>query len=308
VSLDNKMAAVIIFGPTGRVGSVVARSVSEYGAGKVILAMRDPEKTVPGLSEGEKIYADFTKPETVRDAVSKSGAKRAFIYLVARNGMRESIEALASEGIEFVVFLSSSTVSTASAGDIRKIPQENFIPWLHAQVEINLEEVFGSRFAAIRPGYFASNSTRWKKMIQTGTVKLVYPTAKLDWITSEDIGQVSAALLAGVPLEGSNVIKLHGPELQSQEYAVAAIGRAIGKQIEMIELNEEQGVEVYMKEMGFPAESVVRGLLKMLKSHTGDDAKVEGYEQAVKNIKKYSGKEPMRFEEWARAHAEEFSE
>jgi uncharacterized protein YbjT (DUF2867 family) len=41
---------VIVFGPTGNIGSITAQTASKKGA-KVYLAMRDPKKTIPGLSQ-----------------------------------------------------------------------------------------------------------------------------------------------------------------------------------------------------------------------------------------------------------------
>lgn len=300
------MGPVLIFGPTGRVGSAVARSIHKYGADKIFLAMRDPAKEVPGLSKAyARISADLTDPASVHAAVKKSGAKRAFIYATrSTDGMRATIEALASGGVEFVVFLSSGTISEAG-GDIRRIPKESFIPWGHAQIEISLEEVFGQNFVRVRPGYFASNSLRWKEMIQAGRVKLVYPKATLDWITPEDIGQVSAAALARGPLTG-NVIELYGSELLSQEEAVAAIGRAIGKTIDIVEVGEDEGPQMYVKEMGYPIESIAQTLIKSLKSRVGEDVTPERYYEAVSNVEKYAEKEPMRFVDWAREHADEF--
>lgn len=300
------MATVLIFGPTGRVGSAVARSIHKYGAGKVFLAMRDPAKEISGLSEAyERIQADLADPESVRSAAQKSGAKRAFIYATrSTDGMRATIEALALGGVEFVVFLSSGTIS-AAGGDIRQIPKEAFIPWGHAQIEISLEEVFGQNFVRVRPAYFASNSLRWKRMIQAGRVKLVYPAARLDWITPEDIGQVSAAALARAPVT-ENVIDLYGPELVSQADAVAAIGRAINKHIDIEEVGEDEGPQMYVKEMDYPAESMARTLIQSLKRRVEGDVIVEGYDEAVSNVKKYAEKEPMTFEKWAQEHADEF--
>ncbi|KAF2649974.1 NAD(P)-binding protein [Lophiostoma macrostomum CBS 122681] len=302
------MATVLIFGPTGRVGSAIARSIHKYGVGKVFLAMRDPAKEIPGLSKTyERISADLTDSESIRSAAQKSGAKRAFIYATrSTDGMRATIEALASGGVEFVVFLSSSTISEAG-GDVRQIPKEAFIPWGHAQIEINLEEVFGQNFVRIRPGYFASNSLRWKTMIQAGRVKLVYPTATLDWIAPDDIGHVAAAALARGPLEGT-VIGLYGPQTLSQQDAVAAIGSAIGKHIDIEEVTEDEGPEMYVKEMGYPAESLARTLIQSLKNRIEGDSTVEGYHEAVSNIKKYTEKEPMTFEAWTREHTDEFRE
>ena len=104
------MASVIVFGPTGQIGSAAAKTALEQGA-KVWLAMRDTSKVVPGLENDQeaattidRVQADLQKPETVKHAVEASGAKRAFIYLAhgSSDSMRATIEALKSGGVEFV--------------------------------------------------------------------------------------------------------------------------------------------------------------------------------------------------------------
>lgn len=312
---------IIIFGPTGHVGSAVARSIHDYGAKMVFLAMRSPQKPIPGLSldheqerDFKRIEADLTKPETIHAAVEKSGAKRAFIYIVrgSPDNMRSSIEALKSAGIEFVVFLSSDAVR----GDIRSIPPSEFIAWVHAQVEINLEEVFGrAGFAAVRPAYFASNALWWKKMIREGELKLAYPEAKWDWISPGDIGRVCAALLAGGLRAGAgerNFVRLCGPKLVSQRDAVGIIGRAIGKDIRLTELEDQKALEeVFEKEMGMPA-PMGKYLFNVLKRAgvEGSDGNYEGpaYQEAMSNVQKYAGGQPTRFEEWVEENKQEFSD
>jgi NAD(P)-dependent dehydrogenase (short-subunit alcohol dehydrogenase family) len=176
---------IIVFGPTGRVGSAVARSARQYGS-KVVLAMRDPHKPIPGLCQEqelhgnyERIQADLIKPDTVQAAVHNTRAKCAFIYNAfgAPDHMKASITALKSAGIEFVVLLSSWAVQ----GDIRTIVPSNLVAWSHAQVEINLEDIFGPNgFAAVRPAWFASNSLWYKTMVPKGRVKLLRRKVRLD--------------------------------------------------------------------------------------------------------------------------------
>ena len=129
---------VIVFGPTGGVGSVVAIAAHENGA-KVVLAMRDTSKSIPGLSSEhessgsyERVQADLLNAESVSNAVRSTSAKSAFIYLAhgAPDHMRKTIEALKDGGIEFVVFLSSFTVD----GKLEDIPQTEIISWMHAGV------------------------------------------------------------------------------------------------------------------------------------------------------------------------------
>lgn len=61
---------VIVFGPTGAVGSAAARTAASLGA-EVTLAMRDTAKVIPGLDDEkekngafERTQADLTNPDT----------------------------------------------------------------------------------------------------------------------------------------------------------------------------------------------------------------------------------------------------
>jgi hypothetical protein len=283
--------------------------------------MRNPEKRIPHLSVEqeqaggfERIHADLTKPDTIRAAVTKTGAKHAFIYVVfgTADNMRSSIEALKSAGIEFVVLLSSSAVQGESIDDLKSIPPSNSVAYAHAQVEINLAEIFGHRgFVAVRPGYFASNSMQWRTMITAGEVKILYPDVKFDWISPEDIGKVCGALAAGrsQAAREQNAISLYGPELTSLRDAVAIMGSVFGKNIKVTELDEQGGLEA-MKVSGIP-EPVAKHLVKVLRRRMGLEESDElsfdqAYEDARDNVFKYSGKMPMRFEQWTAENKHEF--
>src|SRR5690349_22698022 len=142
------MDPVIVFGPTGQVGSVAALTASSLGT-TVWLAMRNTSKPIPGLSQSsekegqfQRVYADLEKPSTVSQAVHTAGAKRAFIYLVhhAVDHLAGAIKAMKDAGVDFVVFLSSFTIYTTQA--LRDIDKDDLLPYVHAQVEANLEDVF----------------------------------------------------------------------------------------------------------------------------------------------------------------------
>lgn len=309
----------IIFGATGGVGSVAARTAQQQGA-KVFLALRSPQKPIPGLSPEqeksggyERVEADLTKPETVQAAVSKARATRAFIYLAheSTDHMTSTVTALKSAGVEFVVFLSGANVRAA---DIRSIPQSDYIAWRHAQVEINLEEIFGERgFAAVRPAYFASNAFRWAAMARAGEVKVLYPDATFDWITPGDIGRVCGTLVAGGrpvldAAGGQNFLFLFGPQIMSQRDAVVAIGRATGKDIKVIAITEEQGLQGY-KDAGLPepmAKTMVGVFGKRARGEDDDPYKGPVFEEAVGNVEKYTATQPTGFQEWAEENKQAF--
>lgn len=307
----------IVFGPTGHVGSAAALTVQALGA-KVVLALRDPQKPIPGLtadeenSKGfERIQADLTKPDTIETAVRSTGAKRAFIYLAygTSDHMRGTIEALKAGGVEFVVFLSSFAVQ----GDVRGIEPSNIIAYLHGQVEINLEEVFGAEgYIALRPAFFNTNAVWWASMIREGDVKIAYPNSTFDWISPTDIGRVAGRLLvegiqATAGAEERNFIALCGPKLRSQADAMGIFGRAIGKDVKVTEVDEEEYTKTLIQN-GIP-DFVVGPLVKSLGAADNGDGQYGGgrYTKGSENLVKYGG--PVTsLEEWAVANKDIFGE
>ncbi|KAH8646138.1 hypothetical protein BX600DRAFT_477189 [Xylariales sp. PMI_506] len=310
--------ATIVFGATGHVASVVARTAQAQGA-KVFLATRDLEKAIPGISTEneqsggfERVYADVTKPETVTAAVQKTGAKRAFIYLLFRQDMKPSVEALKAAGVEFVVFLSSSSVT----GDIRSIGQDNFIAWQHAQVEIALSDTFGpDNYVAVRPGYFATNTLSWKAMIKTNQVKIVYPGVYFDYVSHSDIGRVCGSLLAKGPQvfetqAGHNVVRVGGPAVLTQRDAALTVGKVLGKELEIIDLDDQAGTDFYTQVMKLP-EVQAKGLVGMLKARSGGTISSAGYvgpiyEESVANVERFSGQPATPYAQWVAENKEDF--
>jgi len=295
----------IIFGATGAVGSAAALAAHENGA-KVYLAMRDTSKAIPNLPSDqgfEKVQADLTKPETLHAAVTQTGAKHAFIYIAfsMADFMKSSLEALKSAGIDFVVFLSSNGVQ----GELEKVDQHDFIGYSHAQVELNLRDVFGEKgYTAVRPGYFASNITRWK--IEGNEVKVLYPETKFDWIVPGDIGRVCGTLVAG-GWKGENIVRLRGPTLTTQREAIGVVGKVLGKQLQVKEIDEEAGLKLFVEVTRLPV-PVAEHLVEMIRDSMGPTGMYLGNdnEEAAGNILKYGGKKPTTFEEWVVANKKDF--
>lgn len=302
----------IIFGPTGHVASTAALAAQQLGA-KVVLALRDTQKPIPGLTDDqeksggfERVQADLNKPETIEAAVRATGANRAFIYLAFGNqdNMRGTIEALKASGVEFVVFLSSFSVQ----GDLKSIEPTNLIPYLHGQVELNLKEVFGTDgYIALRPAFFSTNARWWAGMIREGEVKIAYPNSSFDWISPGDIGRVAGKFLvqgiqATSGADKRNFVTLCGPKLVSQGDAMGIFGRAIGKDVKVTEVDEEEGTKILI-EGGVP-DFVAGPLVKSLGSGS-TQFEEESYTEGALNLKKYAG-QVTSLEEWAAANKEVF--
>lgn len=291
--------SVIVFGPTGSVGSVVARTAQENGA-TVFLAMRDTQKPIPGLTtEQEKaggykrVQADLGDPSSVAAAIKESGARRAFLYRAhTTDNMRGTLTALKDAGVEFVVFLSSFTI----AGDPRDVEPSDLIPFIHAQVEVGLDEIFGAEnYVALRPGGFATNLLRFKKGVNDGAVDLYAPDFKFDYITPGDMGTVGGKVLVNGPRNGQRKVYLYGPQVLGQAEAILAIGKVLGKTVNIGPLSEQQAVDEYVQ-TGVP-KPVAEYLVKK-SGATNEAGNRAHYDEGVQNVQLYTGKPAQSLEEW----------
>lgn len=302
-SNSRNMSSVLVFGPTGKVGSIVARAAAAHGS-KVWLAMRDTSKTIPSLSaesgkkgQFERIQADLTVPQSISAAVKTSQAKRAFIYLAhgSTDHMKSALQALRSGGIECVVFLSSFTIQ----GEAREVEPSQVIPYIHARVEMNLEEIFGDvGFVAIRAGTFVTNLVRYKSAIlETGQVAIFGPHWETDAITPIDVGEASGTILAKGSSNNQRIVYLFGPQLIEQAEFIRKMARALGKDVVVTEIEPKDALKNYL------AGGMSKALAEYLVSIT-DRSKEEvrrwraRYEEGVQNVRVYTGREPISVDTW----------
>lgn len=308
-TIHTTMTSVIVFGATGQVGSVAARTAAELGA-IVWLAMRDIQKSIPGFTEElenaatfHRIQADLQKPETVSQAVKTSGAKRAFIYLVhgAPDHLKGSIEAMKDAGIDFVVFLSSFTIPTNKG--LRDIPSTDIIPYMHAQVEANLDDAFGSdNYIAVRSGCFITNLLSEKNGIASQKVNLYGGKFLQDNIAPNDIGSVIGHILVKGPRNTQKKVYLYGPEILSIHESIAKIGDLLGKQdLSITTLDPKDGYDKYIRS-GLPP-PFAQYMVETLSTEgpdKGNGERFPNYDEGVRNVELYTGRPATSFEDWVR--------
>ncbi|CAH0054957.1 unnamed protein product [Clonostachys solani] len=308
------MASVLVFGPTGKVGSYAARTAADQGA-KVWLAMRDTTKAIPGLTEDaekaggfQRVQADLQKPETVSEAVKVSGAKRAFIYLVhgASDHQKATIEALKAAGVEFVVFLSSFTILVNQG--LREISPSDYIAYVHAQVEANLEDTFGpDNYVALRPGGFVTNLLAERDGVVAGKVQLYGGIFEQDNIVPDDIGKVAGTVLASGPRNGQKKVYLYGPQIRSIHDSYVEVGRVLGKDLEIITLGPEDGLKKHLSR-GM-SESVAKYMVALAGTKgpdKGNGERFPRYQEGVANVQLYTGKPSTSLDDWVKQNKEIF--
>ena len=139
--------------------------------------------------------------------------------------------------------------------------------------------------------------------IKQHKVDLLYPDIKFDYLAPSDIGAVASAVLAEPefqkPNEGessSKTIYICGPELLTQEHAYGILAEKLGHEIKVTSVTEDQ----WRKKLSFMPAPVLDTLIESMRaSHEGKQQfSMERYDEAVENIRRYKGAEPMGFGEW----------
>jgi uncharacterized protein YbjT (DUF2867 family) len=297
---------VIVFGPTGAVGSAAAQTAADLGA-KVVLAMRDTAKAIPGLgaakeNEGafQRVRADLLQPETVREAVKSTGATRAFMYAAhgSQDSMKATVLALKEAGVSLIVFLSSFTVR----GDISAIPPSDAIPYGHAKIEMTLTEIVGQDgFVAVRPGNFASNTLQYKPGLASGKVMVALPDSQVDCIVPKDIGRVCGTILVnGPPPDGERTPYLYGPQLIKNRDLVKLLLTTLGKEAVAVEdADNETAYKMFTEQRRLPP-LVAKYMVDRGSVNAGPDS-VYGYKimrEELSNVEKYSGRKGTSILQW----------
>ena len=100
---------------------------------------------------------------------------------------------------------------------------------------------------------------------------------------------------------------LLGPQSVSLRDGVGIIARAVGKEVNIVQVGKEEGVEVFV-EAGVPrpVASYLIGAFDKMKSapHNGAD---EQNAEARANVQRYTGKPATTLEEWAEENKHEFT-
>ncbi|KAJ7056702.1 hypothetical protein C8F01DRAFT_1211361 [Mycena amicta] len=312
--MSRKYDNIIVFGPTGTVGGLVALEAHKRGA-KVWLAMRNTSKTIPEIpSDIEKsgnfvrVQADLSDPLSVGSAIKESGAKAAYLYLVhgSPDFSRASLQAMRDAGVEYIVLLSGYTVQREGK-ELRAIPKAE-IAFEHAQVEISVEDIGFPFFTALRPAFFASNYFKsfLDRSVKPPKAIIVYEDSIFDHITPEDIGAVGGAVLVERPSDGKETLYLCGPELHTVEEAWQLVKKVTGRDdIDTTPGSPAEFAQV-MASKGIP-EVVTNYLLDVFEQARPKGGSLESeYRVGVANVAKYTGRAPMTFVDYLEAHKAEW--
>lgn len=272
----------LLIGGSGNVGSEVARQLARTGEPVRILT-RDPARG--RFPDGaEVVQGDLAKPETL--ATAMKGVTR--LYSLMRPGTAEFLaRAAADAGVSRIVLLTSLA---AESGDTP-------MAQAHRAAEAAVG-VTGIPWTFLRPTSFASNSLAWAPSIRAhGVVRAPFGSFRSAVIDPRDIATVAVAALLE-PGHSGNAYPLTGPEPLSPRDQAEVIARALGRDIDFIELSEEEARADMLQRMPRP---VVESLLATQRATLSNDPPV------YDSVERITGAAATPYRAWVADHLNEFA-
>lgn len=271
---------ILITGATGTVGrNVVEQLIAADPTAELRALTRNPEAAVP--AGVELAVGDLAAPETLADAFKGVDAVHFINFAGEQYGAipdPAAVVALAEEaGVRRATVLGGmadgplETLLAASAIETTFLhPVEfmsNALMWWAAPIkaESRIREPFGDRLSA-----------------------MVHPA---------DIGAVAARVLLDGGQDGAELI-ITGPEVLTMQDKVRALGEAIGREVEYVELTVEEAKEKWRGE-GFH-EGLIAFLLEAL-GNTPPEGKT-----VADTVERITGRPARTFAQWAAEHADAF--
>ena len=276
---------ILVTGASGTVGSEVLKALQGSGA-KVRAGYRTRPQNIPkGV---ESVGLDFDSPETV--AAALMGVETVFLLSNMVEPEKKVVDEAKRAGVKRVVKLSVNGAADEAF---------TFARW-HRGVEKHIERS-GLRWTFLRPSGFMQNffnymgdSIRKQSAFYTAT-GTKGAGAHID---ARDIGAAAARVLTGSGHDGK-AYELTGPKAIGYDEAARILSQAAGREIKHVAITPEQFREGALA-MGMPA-PYVDALVDLDRAYaTG------ALTQVTPAVKDLTGREPIRFEQFAKDYADRF--
>lgn len=273
---------IVVTSATGNIGQPLVQMLRAGGHAMRVIA-RDPARATKLLGADVPI-ADAASPDAL------AGATKAFYLGHPSPTLGDEAGAFAarakSAGVQHVVAISSGTIAMDPPTTIGR--------W-HAELEDHIRAT-GIAWTFVRPGNFASNSLRWAGMIRAkSTVFMAKPDAPSAPIDPYDIAAVACAALVEDGHAG-RTYTVQGPEQMTARAQVAAIGLAIGRPLNVVEVPPD-GARAGMIGAGMPA-LMADAIVELLG---------RSEPQLTTTVHDVTGAAPRSFSTWVAEHRHAFA-
>lgn len=278
----------LIVGATGNVGSQVAEGLVARGE-QVRVFTRDRNKLVDIANRGgaqvEVVEGDLTQPGSFESAAK--GVSTVFLMNGALDpeAFRQILDGAKRQGVRRIVFLSSVL---AARPDLQ-------IGLLHKVKEDAIRDA-GFEFTSVRATGFMSNIRQWTGSIRAeGVVYNAMGTGKSALIAPEDIAAVAVAALVS-PRALGPILEVTGGELLTVPEEVGILANALGRSLRVVDITTEQAADgLAASGLPRPVADAVAASFQAIR-----EGRVVELTTTVRDI---TGREPIRFADWAAKHA-----
>jgi uncharacterized protein YbjT (DUF2867 family) len=283
---------ILVTGATGNIGSKVVETLLAKGA-PVKAGVRSPDKA-RGLAEkgAELVKFDFTDTGTYGPAFK--GCNHVFLFTnmspVCVEEGAKLVDAAKAAGVEHVVKLSALGCDMEPGIALGR--------W-HRGVE-KLIEASGMGWTFLRPNNFMDNFITFYRqpIVHQSAIFMPLGDGAVSYVDARDIAAVAAVALTD-PGHMGKAYAITGPAALTVHQVAAILGKAIGKEVNYIDIPEEAARQATAG-MGMPGWLVDA----MAELNAIDKA---GYASGVTTaVADVTGLAPITFEKWAADHAGAF--
>jgi uncharacterized protein YbjT (DUF2867 family) len=275
---------ILVTGSSGTIGTEVLKELT--AAREAVRAgYRTRRPTVPGV---QGVRMDLATGEGLDAALD--GADALFLLVGEMDDQAAAeirvVEAARRAGVKRLVKLSVFGAET-EAYSFAKI---------HRRVE-RAVEASGIPYTLLRPVSFMQNFVTYygETIRRDSAIYLPCGDARESHVDARDIARVAARALTRDGYQGKAYV-LCGPELLTYHEAAAKLSAALGRTITYVPVSEAD-FRKSMSEQGVPADYVGR-LLELYRFIREGRASVKS--TAIRDV---TGREPIRFDQFARDHA-----
>jgi uncharacterized protein YbjT (DUF2867 family) len=271
---------IVVTGATGTVGRGIVNELVEAGH-QVRAVTRDPQRA--SFPAGvEVVRGDLAEPESLKGAFDDAEALHLITFVGTGFG-----PAPLEHGQEIVDMAVNAGVKRITV--LRGIDSE--------PVEAAVRDS-GVAWTVLVPVEFMSNALNWAAPIKaTGSVREPFADRLSAMVHEADIAAVAAVALAEHGHGGQTYV-ITGPEVLTLADKLAAIGAAIGREVELVALTEEQA-RAEWAQAGLPPH-VIEFLVDVL-GNTPEIGRT-----VASTVEEVTGRPGRTFAQWAREHADAF--
>jgi len=279
---------IVVTGATGNVGRPLVQLLAEAGEKVTAVSRRVTNADVP--AGGRAVPADLADAAALRPALE--GADAVFLapagdLLASAGSPGGLIEVIKQSGVRRVVLLSSQASHTRP----QAISHARLRDFEHAVT------TSGPNWTVLRPGGFASNTFAYSPSIRAARmVAAPFGDVGLPLVDPAEVAEVAAAALRDDHHDGRTYL-LTGPSLVSPRQQAAALGTALGAELDFTELTRDQAMATMVQ---FMPEAVARGTLDILGAPTQEEQSISP------DVEKILGRAPRTFAEWAQRNIAAF--